>query len=74
MSGDIFWDVDLTWDVNDARSVTFGGNNVFDAGPVSDPFFTCCGSIADENSVMSWQGPYYYARGVSVGNNKKHRN
>jgi len=29
MSGAVYWDLDLTWDVNDALSVTFGGNNVF---------------------------------------------
>ena len=33
MSGDVYWDVDLTWDVSDTLSVTFGGNNIFDASP-----------------------------------------
>jgi iron complex outermembrane receptor protein len=64
MSGDVYWDIDLTWDVNDVVSVTFGGNNIFDAGPDTNPFNTCCGAPADETTVMGWQGPYYYARGV----------
>jgi iron complex outermembrane receptor protein len=65
MSGDVYWDVDLNWDVNDALSVTFGGNNVFDASPDPRPdFINCCGRIVDTNSVMDWQGPYYYVRGV----------
>ena len=65
MNGDVYWDLDLTWDASDAFSVTLGGNNIFDAGPDPQPsFFTCCGITAHESSVMDWQGPYYYVRGV----------
>ena len=65
MSGDVYWDLDLTWDVNDALSVTFGGNNVFDASPDPPPdFLDCCGRTTDTGSVLDWQGPYYYLRGV----------
>jgi iron complex outermembrane receptor protein len=65
MSGDVYWDVDFTWDVSDALSVTFGGNNVFDASPDPAPdFIVCCGELNDTSSVMDWQGPYYYVRGV----------
>lgn len=65
MSGDIYWDLDLTWDANDALSVSFGGNNVFDAAPDTVPdFFACCGFVKDFSSAMDWQGPYYYVRGV----------
>ena len=65
MSGDVYWDLDLTWDVNDALSVTFGGNNVFDASPDPPPdFLDCCGRTTDTGSVLDWQGPYYYIRGV----------
>ncbi|RLA34305.1 MAG: TonB-dependent receptor [Gammaproteobacteria bacterium] len=65
MSGDVYWDLDLTWVVSDALSVTLGGNNIFDAGPDQQPsWFTCCGITVHEQSVMDWQGPYYYVRGV----------
>ena len=49
MSGDVYWDLDFTWDVNDALSVTIGGNNVFDAAPDAPPdFLICCGILNDE--------------------------
>jgi len=45
--------------------VTLGGNNVFDAAPDAPAgFFDCCGRLNDTTSVMDWQGPYYYIRGV----------
>lgn len=65
MSGDVYWDLDVTWDASDALSVTLGGTNIFDAAPDPQPsFFTCCGITAHESSVMDWQGPYYYIRGI----------
>jgi iron complex outermembrane receptor protein len=65
MSGAVYWDVDFTWDVNDAISVTLGGNNIFDAAPDDQPtWWRCCGIAAHTSSVMDWQGPYYYLRGV----------
>lgn len=39
MSGDVYWDVDLAWDVSDTLSVTFGGNYAIDAAPDPPPFF-----------------------------------
>ena len=48
MSGDVYWDVDLNWDVSDALSVTFGGNNIFNASPDPEPdFLVCCGRTTD---------------------------
>ena len=65
MSGDVYWDLDFTWDVSDFVSVTLGGNNIFDAGPDPQPsWWTCCGMVAHTSSVMDWQGPYYYIRGI----------
>ncbi len=28
------------------------------------PIRSCCGRVHDSSSVMDWQGPYYYVRGV----------
>jgi iron complex outermembrane receptor protein len=65
MGGDVYWDLDVTWGVSDALSVTLGGRNIFDAAPDPQPSFrTCCGITAHESSVMDWQGPYYYLRGA----------
>ena len=65
MSGDAYWDIDLTWYANDAISVTLGGNNIFDTAPDTQPsWFTCCGITVHTASVMDWQGPYYYIRGI----------
>ena len=65
MNGDVYWDLDVTWDANDTIRITLGGNNIFDAGPDAQPsWWRCCGITADTSSVMDWQGPYYYLRGV----------
>ena len=65
MSGDVYWDLDITWDIGNFLRVTLGGRNLFDAAPDPQPdFFSCCGITAHENSVMDWQGTYYYLRGV----------
>jgi iron complex outermembrane receptor protein len=65
MSGDVYWDLDVTWDASESISVTLGGNNIFDAGPDQQPaWWSCCGITVDESSVLDWQGPYYYIRGV----------
>jgi iron complex outermembrane receptor protein len=65
MSGGVYWDVDVTWVASDALSITLGGRNIFDAAPDQQPaFFSCCGSTVHQDSVMDWQGPYYYIRGV----------
>jgi iron complex outermembrane receptor protein len=65
MSGKTFWDADITWDVNDTVSVTFGANNIFNEFPDLAPSFNaCCGRVYDTGSEMDWQGSYYFVRGV----------
>ena len=68
LSGKTFWDADITWVANETFSMTFGANNIFNEFP--DPpadlnfFSACCGQVYDTSSVMSWQGSYYFVRGV----------
>lgn len=63
--GMIQWDFDLNWDVNEAMTLTFGGNNITDELPDPDTIGeACCGRIVRSDSVMDWQGPYYYIRGT----------
>ena len=58
-------DANLTWDLSDGRySVTLGGNNVFDKQTDQAKYGHCCGAVVRRDSVMDWQGPYYYLRGV----------
>ena len=65
MSGDVYWDLEVTWAANDSISLTLGGSNIFDAGPDDQPdWWTCCGRIAHTASEMDWQGPYYFVRGI----------
>jgi iron complex outermembrane receptor protein len=66
MNGHVFWDADLTWDVNETVSITVGGRNIFDEYPDAPPplgFNACCGRIYDSSTVMDWQGSFYYLRG-----------
>ena len=65
LSGKVFWDADITWDVSEALSLTFGGDNIFNEFPDPAPdFSSCCGIIYDPGTVMDWQGSYYFVRGV----------
>ncbi len=64
MEGEAFWDLDVTWDINDTLTVTFGGNNIFDARPGPPPSFrSCCGAPIHRDNTMDWQGSNYYVRG-----------
>ena len=65
MKGESFWDLDVTWDINDMLRITFGGNNIFDARPGPAPSFqNCCGIPVHRPTTMDWQGTYYYVRGA----------
>ena len=56
-SGKVYWDADVTWDINDTLSVTVGGNNIFDTRPDTPPVPPfCCGNPVHEDTVMDWQG------------------
>jgi outer membrane receptor protein involved in Fe transport len=65
MEGEVFWDLDVAWDINDTLSVTIGGNNIFDARAGPPPSFrSCCGAPIHRDNTMDWQGSYYYIRGA----------
>jgi iron complex outermembrane receptor protein len=58
-------DLELNWDVTDAWRLTVGGQNVFDKYP--DPASaavgeTCCGRIYRSDSIVPWQGSFWYLR------------
>ena len=60
--GKVLFDLQATWSVNDAWSLTFGGLNVFGEKPDKAKFEACCGRIYRSDSMISWQGAYYYLR------------
>lgn len=54
----------LNWSIRDGRyRLTLGGENVFDELPDEGEFQICCGLLIRRDSVMDWQGPFYYLRG-----------
>ena len=60
--GKILLDLQASWSVNDTYSVTLGGLNVFGETPDRAQFEACCGRIYRSDSMISWQGAYYYLR------------
>ena len=64
--GKMLVDVQAAWRINDAVSAMFGGLNVLDEAPDRAAFEACCGRIYRSDSMISWQGAYYYLR-LQVG-------
>ena len=61
-SGKILFDLQATWRAGDRYSVSLGGLNVFGETPDRAEFEACCGRIYRSDSMISWQGSYYYLR------------
>ncbi|MEM9843047.1 MAG: TonB-dependent receptor, partial [Pseudomonadota bacterium] len=56
------FDLEGTYDINDIFSITVGARNIFDQYPDEGEFEVCCGRIYRSDSVVDWQGGYYYTR------------
>ncbi|MEM0987032.1 MAG: TonB-dependent receptor [Pseudomonadota bacterium] len=62
---EILIDLEGAYDITDSITVAIGARNVFDQFPdEGDPAIgdTCCGRIYRSDSVVDWQGGFYYAR------------
>jgi len=59
---EVLVDVNATWNITDQYSVTVGGQNVFDNFPDRGEFEVCCGREFRSDSVVSWQGAFYFLR------------
>ena len=62
---EVLVDVELTYELNETFSFSIGGQNIFDNFPdVADSAVgdTCCGRIYRSDSVVSWQGGFWYLR------------
>ncbi|MEO1661722.1 MAG: TonB-dependent receptor [Pseudomonadota bacterium] len=65
---EIFIDVEGSYDVSDAITLSVGARNLFDEYPdVADPAIgdSCCGRIYLSASEVDWQGGFYYVRAVA---------
>ncbi|MEM6653908.1 MAG: TonB-dependent receptor, partial [Pseudomonadota bacterium] len=56
------FDLEGTYDINDIFSITVGARNIFDQYPDEGDFEVCCGRIYRSDSIVDWQGGYYYTR------------
>lgn len=57
-------DTMLSWNLADDRfNVALGANNISNERSDLADFGVCCGQIYRDDSVIDWQGRYYYIRG-----------
>ena len=60
------FDLEASYEVNDALTIAAGARNVFDEYPAEGQIGeTCCGRIYRSDSIVDWQGGYYYLRAVA---------
>ncbi len=65
-SPELFVDVEATYIVNDTYRLSLGARNLFDNFPDQGTIGeTCCGRIYRSDSVVDWQGGYYYFRATA---------
>ena len=52
--------------MNETLDLTLGARNIFDEYPDEGEIGeTCCGRIYRSDSIVDWQGGYYYARAIA---------
>ena len=62
---EVFFDVEVSYTIDDTYRISGGVRNLFDQYPdEGDPAVgeTCCGRVYRSDSVVDWQGGYYYVR------------
>ena len=64
--GKVLVDLQAAWRVRNTLSLTLGGLNVLGETPDRAEFEACCGRIYRSDSMIPWQGAYYYLR-LGVG-------
>ncbi len=61
----LMFDLEAAYDLSDAVTLSFGARNAFDEYPdKADPSIgdSCCGRVYRSDSVVDWQGGYYYLK------------
>ncbi len=62
-SPEVFFDLEASYQINETYRIALGGRNIFDNFPDEGEIGeTCCGRIYRSDSVVDWQGGYYYFR------------
>jgi iron complex outermembrane receptor protein len=65
MPAEMLFDLEFGWDVNDSLAVAVGVRNILDTYPKEgDPYLqeTTNGRIYRSDSIVDWQGSFYYVR------------
>ena len=62
----VMFDLEGSWQATDAVTLALGARNLFDAYPDEADYArigdSCCGRIYRSDSVVDWQGGFYYAK------------
>jgi iron complex outermembrane receptor protein len=64
-SSEFLIDMELSYSFLDRYKIAFGGRNILDNYPdAGDPALgeSCCGRVYRSDSIVDWQGGYYYGR------------
>ncbi|MEQ1610756.1 MAG: hypothetical protein ABL956_17600 [Hyphomonadaceae bacterium] len=60
---EVLFDVEFIYSLSDKTQLALGARNVFDEYPDLDMIREeCCGALYRSDSVVDWQGGYYYVR------------
>lgn len=63
---EVLFDIEATYDFDEFLSLSAGARNVFDEYPAPGTIGeTCCGRVYRSDSVVDWQGGYYYVKAVT---------
>jgi iron complex outermembrane receptor protein len=61
--GEVLFDIEASYAIDENVTVTFGARNVFDEYPALGTIGeTCCGRLYRSDSIVDWQGGYYYGK------------
>lgn len=59
---EVLFDIEASYTWNELLTLSVGARNVFDNYPEPGAFEVCCGRVYRSDSIVDWQGGYYYAR------------
>ena len=60
---EVLFDIEASYDVDENVRISLGARNVLDEYPaLGEIGETCCGRLYRSDSIVDWQGGYYYAK------------
>ena len=64
---EVLFDAEISYQISDMLGLSLGARNMFDEYPAKGTIGeSCCGRIYRSDSIVDWQGGYYYLRLNSV--------